>query len=129
MIREITLTYRTGVVPDDAHLLSFMGRLEQHCRERGIGYKLAAIERRTLSGNPYWLVLAEVPLHWSVPHLDKAGLWPHGMTQVVRLRGQVAADAAGWFAGLYARWSICAPPEFLTHSRSSAPDTFPGVSQ
>lgn len=129
MIREFTLTYRAGVAADDAHVLNFMGLFEQHCSERGIPYKLAAVERRTLSGLPYWLVFAEVPLHWSVPHLDKAGFWPHGMTQVVRLRGQVAADAAAWFAGLYRRWSICLLPEFLTHSRISAPDTSSGVSQ
>jgi len=129
MIREITLTYRTGVVSTDLDVLAFMIAFEQYCHEKGIDCKLAAVERSTLSGNPYWLVFAEVPLHFSVPHLDKSGLWPHGMTQVVRLRGQVAADAVAWFAGLYRRWSICLLPEFLTHSRSSAPDTFLGVSQ
>ncbi len=129
MIREITLTYRTGVIPADLDVLAFMIGFEQDCRAKGIDCKLAAVERRTLTGNRYWLVFADVPLHFSIPHLDKSGHWPHGMTQVVRLRGQVAADAAAWFAGLYRRWSICLLPEFLTHSRFSAPDTFSGVSQ
>lgn len=130
MIRECFLTYRTGVTADTSHVEIFMAALGQYFQNLWpCEVKMAAAQLLTMKGNPYWVVYVDVPGHLSIPHLDKAGLWPHGMTQVVHLRGQVATHVAGWFAGLYARRSICAPPEFLTHSRFSAPDASSGGSQ
>lgn len=129
MTVEFTLTYRTGGMADDAHARDFMLAFALYCHERGINPKLAAARQQSRAGRPYWVVIADLPRGFIAPRPDRAALWPHGMTQVVRYRGQVAANAAAWFAGLYTRWSICVLPEFLTHSRFSAPDTSFGVSQ
>lgn len=123
MVREICLTYRKGTKPRRAHAQEFLDAFSSFCSERGIDCRLAAFLLHTINGTPYWLVLAEVPSGFSVPHLDKAGLWQHGVTSVVCYRGQVAADAVAWFAGLYTRWPIRVLPKFLTHSRNLAPDT------
>ncbi|MGE8209312.1 MAG: rolling circle replication-associated protein [Stenotrophomonas rhizophila] len=130
MIRELTLTYRADGVLAYQHLMDFFGALSLHLLDKGIPATLRGFRAgEGVKGTPYWVVLIDLPRGNHIPHLDKAGLWPHGMTSVANLRGQVAVDSAGWFAGLYARWSICATPDFLTHSRNSAPDTFSGVSQ
>lgn len=120
----ITLTYRVGVAASPVHLQEFESAWTHWCEQAGFSASLAFSLQATTSGRIYWFARTIVPSNVAVPYLDRLGIWPHGMTQVVRLRGQVAAPAAGWFAGLYARWPICAPPEFLTHSWSSAPDTF-----
>ena len=129
MTVEFTLTYRTGAIPDDSHARDFMMAFGLYCHDRGINPKLAAEKRQDRAGRPHWVVVADLPRGFTAPLPDRAGLWPHGMTQVVRYRGQVAANAAAWFAGLYTRWSICVLPEFLTHSRFSAPDTSSGFAQ
>lgn len=128
-MHEFMLTYRPGVLPDDSQIQVFLTDFSGWCRDHGISHKLCARMAEAKSGVRYWIVFADLAGNPCVPYLDKAGFWPYGLTQVVRLRGQVAAKAVGWFAGLYARWSICVPPEFLTHSWSSAPDAFPGGSQ
>lgn len=129
MTVQFTLTYRTGAVAEDDHARHFMMDLALFCHDRGLNPKLAAVKCHTREGRPYWIVLADLPRSFMAPRPDSAGLWVHGMSQVVRYRGQVAAHAVAWFAGLYARWSLCALPEFLTHSQNSAPDTSSGVSQ
>lgn len=118
----VTLTYRPGVECDESHIAQFLAAWSEWCKARGFvsHAEVAGVTGRT--GRHWWEVLVVVPQGINVPHLDKAGLWPYGLTQVVRYRRQVAAHAVGWFAGLYARWPIRVPPEFLTHSRSSAPD-------
>lgn len=125
----ITLTYRNGIAASPVHVQEFESAWTSWCDERGFSASLAFSLQVSSSGRVYWLARTIVPSNVTVPHLDKAGLWPHGMTEVVRFRGQVAAPAVAWFAGLYTRWPICVLPDFLTHSRNSAPDTFSGVSQ
>ncbi|MGH8040048.1 MAG: hypothetical protein ACRES5_05195 [Pseudomonas sp.] len=129
MAVEFTLTYRTGATANETDARDFMMALALYCHDRGISPKLAASKLQDRGGRSYWVVIADLPRGFTAPLPDRSGLWPHGMSQVVRYRGQVAADAAAWFAGLYTRWSICVLPEFLTHSQNSAPDTFSGVSQ
>lgn len=130
MIRELTLTYRADGVLAYQHITDFFGALSLYLLDKGVPATLCGFRAgEGRKGTRYWVVVIDLPRGNHIPHLDKAGLWPHGVTSVANLRGQVAADAVGWFAGLYARWSICATPEFLTHSQNSAPDTFFGVSQ
>lgn len=119
----ITLTYRDGGPLDVQHLAEFRERWDRWCQGNGFDASLSFFKEEGRNGRQWWLARTIVPRGITVPHLDSAGLWLHGMTQVVSCRRQVAANAAGWFAGLYARWPIRVPPEFPTHSRFSAPDS------
>lgn len=130
MIVELTLTYRSGGVLQFDHITDFFEALSLALIDSGHSATLRGFRtEQARSGMRYWVVLLELPRGYRLFYPDKVGIWPHGMSSVARLRGQVAADAAGWSAGLYARWPIRVPPEFPTQSRFSAPDAFLGCSQ
>lgn len=117
----LTLTYRPGEVVDHLHLKTFLATWAEFCSLEGIPSTCAGQGVTNQQGKFWWEVVAEVPAGFRVPHLDKAGMWPHGVTSVLRYRRQVGASSLGWSAGLSAS-AVTRPPESLTQARPSAPD-------
>lgn len=123
---EMTLSYRQGVQAAESHVSQFREGWNRWCAARGFAAELVFRAELGRTGRRYWTASAYVPAGSVVPHLDKAGLWPHGMTQVVRFRGQAAALQRDGLPACTRDGRYACSPEFLTHSRSSAPDAFGG---
>jgi len=82
----VTLTYRPGESWQPKHISSFLRhwrsdtRLGQHVQ--GYAWVMELQQR----GAPHYHVLLAVSRGFRIPKPDKAGLWPHGSTQVQKAR-------------------------------------------
>ncbi|WP_342315421.1 hypothetical protein [Lysobacter sp. FW306-1B-D06B] len=127
MISLLTLTYRRDAAPTREDIHVFAAHLHRWAEEQGIEAKAhTAGMELSRHGVYFFHVYVQLPAGVRMPHADKAGWWPHGVTACMRSRhplvsspGQVGAQALGWSAGLRAT-AVTLPSDSLTLARDSA---------
>jgi len=83
-----TLTYRPDVEWSPGQVSGLMRHLRQWCARRSVSLRLVWVAEQHKSGRVHYHFIAFLPRWLSLPKPDKAGWWPHGMTQLQRLRKQ-----------------------------------------
>jgi hypothetical protein len=85
----ITLTYRPGVSWESMHIADLVQRYRMWCKRRGIAFRYVWVLELTRAGVPHYHIAAWLPRGITPPLPDKAGWWPHGMTQAKWARSPV----------------------------------------
>lgn len=86
----ITLTYRNGADWRPDHVRKLMNRIRSHFERRGVRCHFVWTGELQKRGAIHYHLLLWRPKGVRVPFLDRAGWWPHGMTQVVEAQNPVA---------------------------------------
>lgn len=85
----VTLTYRPGVVWKPQHVRDFLTLCRKRFARRGEPLRYTWVLEMTARGVPHYHVIFWVRASLRLPAPDRAGLWPHGLSQVQRARSPV----------------------------------------
>lgn len=77
----VTLTYRPGVEWQPAHVSRAIKALREWCGKRGCRPVYVWVAELQKRGAVHYHVAVWLPKGLALPKFDKAGWWPHGMTQ------------------------------------------------
>ena len=102
----VTTTYRPGVVWEPGHIRTCLHAMRQWGRRCGQKLRYTWVMELTKRGTPHYHLLVFLPRHLHLPHLDKRGWWPHGMTKV-----EVARNAVGYLAKYASKAFGCIDPD------------------
>lgn len=118
----LTTTYATGrsaSARDISELLKrvrgYFGRVTRSVRFRSARFRYLWVLELTKSLRPHYHVLLWIPRGVFIPHVDRAGWWPHGLTKFEKARNAVGylAKYASKFVGEAAE---ALPKGFRTHA-------------
>lgn len=85
----VTLTYRPGVDWSPQHIAYFLRLCRQRFSRKGELLRYTWVLEMTARGVPHYHVIFWVRASLRLPAPDRAGLWPHGLSQVQRARSPV----------------------------------------
>lgn len=85
----VTLTYRNGVTWKPSHIRDFLTAMRNRFSRKGEPLRYVWVLELTARGIPHYHVMFWVRSSLRLPTPDRAGLWPHGMSQVQRARSPV----------------------------------------
>lgn len=85
----ITLTYRPGCCWCARHVADLLACYRKWCKRRGVKFRYVWVLELTQAGVPHYHIAAWLPRGLTPPLPDKAGWWPHGMTQAKWARSPV----------------------------------------
>lgn len=82
----ITLTYKPEVDWSPYHITHLQRCVRRHLEANGIEFRYVWVVEYTKVGKPHYHLLVWMPFSCRVPKPDKAGWWPHGMTNIAWAR-------------------------------------------
>ena len=85
----VTLTYREDVEWRASHIREFLDLCRKRFARRGEPLRYVWVLELTKRGRPHYHLVFWIPASLRFPTPDRAGLWPHGMSQVKRAGGSV----------------------------------------
>lgn len=85
----VTLTYRPEVSWSPSHIREFFTRLRNRWTRKGETLRYVWVMELTKAGVPHYHIIFWVRASLRLPAPDRAGLWPHGWSQVQRARSPV----------------------------------------
>lgn len=85
----VTLTYGPDVVWRPEHIKNFLTGVRKRFARKGEALRYVWVMELTARGVPHYHVMFWVRASLRLPTPDRAGLWPHGMSQVQRARSPV----------------------------------------
>lgn len=85
----VTLTYRPDVDWQPKHIAEFCNRVQMYAKRRGYKFPCVWVMELHKSGIPHYHVLFWVPARLRLPKADRQGWWPHGMTNIIRVKNAV----------------------------------------
>lgn len=85
----VTLTYRPGVSWQPQHIRDFLTLCRKRFARKGELLQYVWVMELTKAGVPHYHLVFWVRASLRLPAPDRAGLWPHGLSQVQRARSPV----------------------------------------
>lgn len=82
----VTLTYGPRNCWDPGHIRFFVDCVKQWLKRRGFTFRYVWVAEMQKRGAVHYHLLVWLPVGLRLPHPDKRGWWPHGLTQVVPAR-------------------------------------------
>lgn len=85
----VTLTYRPGATWRPEHVKNFLTACRKRFARKGAPLRYVWVLELTARGVPHYHVVFWIRASLRLPAPDRAGLWPHGWSQVQRARSPV----------------------------------------
>lgn len=77
----VTLTYREDGQWRPEHVADLVRSMRKWCQRQGTDFVYEWVAEVTKRGRPHYHLVVWLPRRLSCPKVDKAGWWPHGMSQ------------------------------------------------